>query len=114
MLGSVMLLILRVYDLKGPRRLMSWSWINVSDGKSRNTVSSRDSLETLFTVLVLVLVSRATALVLVLVTRGTVLVLVLVSRVTILVLVLVSRGTVLVLVLVSRGTVLVTSLVLII
>src|SRR6267154_2726126 len=113
MLGTVRLLILSVNGLQGPRRLISWSWTNVSDGKSRNTVSSRDSLETLFyclglglgaTVLVLVLVSRAT--VMVLVSRVTVLVLV--SRVT--VLVLVSRGTVLVLIFVSRGTVLVTSL----
>src|SRR6267154_2801663 len=48
MLGTVRLLILRVNGLQRPRRLMSWSWINVSDGKSRNTVSSRDSLETPF------------------------------------------------------------------
>src|SRR6267154_947831 len=48
MLGTVRLLILRINGLQGPRRLMSWAWINVSDGKSRNTVSSLDSLETLF------------------------------------------------------------------
>src|SRR6267154_983929 len=48
MLGNVRLLILRVNGLQGPRRLMSWSWTNVRDGKSRNTVSSRDSLEILF------------------------------------------------------------------
>src|SRR6267154_2047134 len=48
MLGTVRLLILRISGLQGPRRLMSWSWTNVSDGKSRNTVSSRDSLDTLF------------------------------------------------------------------
>src|SRR6267154_6118107 len=48
MLGTERLLILRVNGLQGPRRLMSWSWTNVSDGKSSNTVSSRDSLETLF------------------------------------------------------------------
>src|SRR6267154_796974 len=101
MLGTVRLLILKVSGLQGPRRLMSWAWTNVSDGKSRNTVSSRDSLDTLFYCLGLGLVSRATvlvsrAIVLVLVSRGTVLVLV--SRGTVLVLVLVSRGTVLVLV----------------
>src|SRR6267154_1370410 len=48
MLGTVRLLILRVNALQGPRRLMSWSWTNVNDGKSSNTVSSRDSLDTLF------------------------------------------------------------------
>src|SRR6267154_1094932 len=48
MLGTVRLLVLRVYGLHGPRRLMSWSWTNVSDEKSRDTISSRDSLETLF------------------------------------------------------------------
>src|SRR6267154_1900718 len=48
MLGTVRLFILRVNGLQGPRRLMSWAWTNVSDGKSRNTVSSQDSLETLF------------------------------------------------------------------
>src|SRR6267154_108255 len=48
MLGTVRLLILRVNDLQGSRRLMPWAWINVSDGKCRNTVSSRDSLDTLF------------------------------------------------------------------
>src|SRR6267154_1485919 len=99
MLGTVRLLLLRVNGLQGPRRLMSWSWTNVSDGKFRETVSSRDSLS-FFSVLVLILVSRAT--VLVLVSRGTVLVMVSVSRVTVLVLVSVSRGTVLVTSLLGR------------
>src|SRR6267154_282050 len=100
MLGTVRLLVLRVNGLQGPRRLMSWSWTNVMG--SLETLSRLETVARhFFSVLVLVLVSKAIVF----------LALVLVSRVTVLVLVLVSRGTVLGLILVSRGTVLVTSLI---